>query len=319
MGLFDIPPPVGLKPNLAGKFDAEKQKFPCYGSPKIDGIRALGVHTTLLSRSLKLIPNSFTQERFNNCHGRDGELVVGKPNHPNVMQATSSGVMSRKGEPDVYFYIFDRWDMGKVSYEDRLQQLFVGNPYVVILNQVLLHNQQELDDFEAECIAAGYEGVMTRDPKGKYKNGRSTANEGGLIKVKRYSHGEARITGFEELMYNENEEFYNELGNITRSSHQENLVPSGTLGAYWVEHPYFDRPFKISAASMTHPQRKWAWDNRDATLGCITRFKWFNHGVKHVPRHGIWAGYRELADLDPTHPLWVDEVIEKITLLFPLE
>ncbi|MNF03451.1 hypothetical protein D3C80_2027740 [compost metagenome] len=70
---------------------------------------------------------------------------------------------------------------------------------------------------------------------------------------------------------------------------------------------------------MTHPQRKWAWDNRDATLGCITRFKWFNHGVKHVPRHGIWAGYRELADLDPTHPLWVDEVIEKITLLFPLE
>lgn len=320
MGLFDVPPPSGLKPNLAGKFDIAKQVFPCFASPKIDGIRAVGTEGGLLSRSLKRIPNEFTQALFSDCKGLDGELVVGSPCHPNVMQLTTSGVMTRKGQPNVRFYVFDRWNMGKTPYKDRLAALESSNPLVVIVEQRLIHNQAELDAFEEECLLLGYEGVMIRSPNGVYKNGRSTPNEGGLIKVKRYSHGEAIITDFEELMHNENEEFYNELGNLTRSSHAENLTSSGMLGAYWVRHPAFSIPFKISAASMTHPQRKWAWENRESTQGEITRFKWFNHGIKEAPRHGIWAGFRHLIDLGRDHPLWVEPVAaESVTLLFPAE
>lgn len=320
MDLFTVPPPAGLKPNLAGKFDEAKQKFPCLASPKIDGIRALGTEGGLLSRTLKLIPNAFTQDRFKDCAGLDGELVVGSPTDPNCMQKTTSGVMARKGEPDVKLYVFDRWDMKGVGYQARLASIDpYQHPFTRILPQKLIRNQAELDEFEAECIALGYEGIMVRSLDGKYKMGRSTANEGGLLKVKRFSHGEAEIVGFEELMHNENETYTNELGNDVRSSHAENLVPSGRLGSYRVYHPAYAETFSVSCSSMTHAQAKWAWENRQATLGEITRFKHFNHGVKVVPRHGSWAGFRHNDDLGQDHPLWASEKLTKppATLKFP--
>lgn len=320
MELFDLPPPDWLKPNLAGKYDEAKQQFPCYGSPKIDGIRALGVGSRLLSRTLKPIPNAFTQMRFADCNGLDGELVVGSATDPNCMQNTSSGVMAKKGEPDVTFYVFDRWDMHRdAEYEERLASLSSGNYNVVILKQKLLLCQQDLDEFEAECIALGYEGIMTRKPKGKYKYGRSTTNEGGLTKVKRFSHSEARIVGYEELMHNDNESYKNELGKWVRPSHAEYKRESGMLGAYWVHNPEWPGKFKISCASMTHAQRVWAWNNREETIGDITRFKWFNHGIKDVPRHGIWAGFRHNDDLGKDHPLWVSVTLPTVTLGMPLE
>lgn len=321
MDLFTVPPPAGLRPNLAGKFCPVKQKFPCLASPKIDGIRALGTEGGLLSRTLKLIPNAFTQDRFKDCVGLDGELVVGSLTDPNCMQKTTSGVMARKGEPDVTLYVFDRWDMKGIGYVDRFSTIKTDNFHAVLLPQKLIQNQAELDKFEAECIALGYEGIMVRSLAGKYKMGRSTPNEGGLLKVKRFSHGEAEIVGFEELMHNENETYTNELGNDVRSSHAENLVPSGRLGSYRVYHPAYTETFSISCGSMTHAQAKWAWDNRHATLNTITRFKHFDHGVKNVPRHGIWAGFRHNEDLGKEHPLWADEKLTKqpATLEFPEE
>lgn len=321
MDLFNIPPPAGLKPNLAGKFDPAKQKFPCFASPKIDGIRALGTRGGLLSRTLKLIPNSHTQARFADCEGLDGELVVGSPTDPNCMQKTSSGVMSKKGIPDVKLYVFDRWDLKGVGYSDRLSAIHSDNMNVIILPQRLIRDQEELDSFEAECIELGYEGVITRTLDGKYKMGRSTTNEGGMLKVKRFSHGEARIVGFEELMHNENETYVNELGRDVRSSHAENLVASGRLGAYICYHPDYEGTFGVSCGSMTHAQAKWAWENREETRGDITRFKHFAHGVKVKPRHGIWAGFRLNDDLGKEHPLWADEKLTKqpATLEFPEE
>lgn len=325
MDLFNIPPPAGLKPNLAGKFCELKQKFPCLASPKIDGIRALGTRGGLLSRTLKLIPNSHTQARFADCEGLDGELVVGSPTDPNCMQKTSSGVMSKKGAPDVTLYVFDRWDQPKgTAYIDRVKRkqfAEFSNPHVKWLKQTLIHNQAELDEFEAVCIELGYEGIMVRSLDGKYKMGRSTTNEGGLLKVKRFSHGEARIVGFEELMHNENETYVNELGRDVRSSHAENLVASGRLGAYICYHPDYEGTFGVSCGSMTHAQAKWAWENREETRGNITRFKHFAHGVKSKPRHGIWAGFRHNEDLGKEHPLWADEKLTKqpATLEFPEE
>lgn len=318
MDLFDVPPPVGLRPNLAGTYKAEKQKFPCYASPKIDGIRALTTRAGVLSRSLKKIPNSYVQHKLNLdwVLGLDGELVVGPANHPNAMQATSSGMMKRTGSPDFTFYVFDDWT-SSLPYQERfaglkrLESSGVLPSYLKVLEQVLLHDQEQLDAYEAKCIAEGYEGVMLRDPNGKYKMGRSTVNEGGLIKVKRYSHGEAQIVGFNELMHNLNEEYTDELGHTARSSHQENLVPSGRLGSYTVWHPNYETTFDISTGSMTHEQQAWAWVNRELTRGAITRFKHFDHGVKNVPRHGLWAGFRSLTDMDPTHPLQHTTVINE--------
>lgn len=323
--LFHQPPPPGLKPNLAAAFDAEKHVFPCYGSPKLDGIRALGVFGQALSRTLKPIPNAYVQSLFANCHGLDGELVVGPMNHPNAMQNTSSGVMRRTGEPDVTFYIFDRWDLPKYIFHERLNSLesrIVGlGPRIKVLEQVLLCSQAELDAYEAECLLKGYEGIITCNPSAKYKCGRSTVREGGKVKVKRYTHSEARILDFEELMHNENESYIGELGQTKRSSHQENLVASGRLGALWVFDPAFDQRFKISATTMTHDQQLWAWQNREQLKHEICRYSWFKHGVKDVPRHGQWAGFRHMMDLGKEHPLYNERFAEipGITTVFPVE
>jgi len=81
-------------------------------SPKIDGIRALVVNGQLVSRTLKPIRNAHTQALFGRpeLEGLDGELVVGNPWDKNLMQQTSSGLMSISGQPNVTFHVFDKWN-----------------------------------------------------------------------------------------------------------------------------------------------------------------------------------------------------------------
>src|SRR5881396_2516166 len=228
LDLFSSSPstPPGFRVNLAGKFDAAKQKFPCFASYKLDGIRGLTTNGPVLSRTLKPVPNRFTQSRFSRFSGFDGEFCMGPPNAKNVMQATSSAVSTYGGQPDVVFYVVDRWDMPNFTYEERYAALCTLSLPVgfVLLEQKLIHSLEELLAFQADAIALGYEGIMTRDPKGKYKYGRSATNEGGLIKVKTFEDSDAIVIGFQELMHNRNEvdeATFIRLGATKRSSHKE--------------------------------------------------------------------------------------------------
>lgn len=280
-GLFEkeLELPVGLKPNLAGKYLAEKQKFPCFASPKIDGFRALGTRVGLLSRTLKLLPNRHTQERFKNCNGLDGEVVFGNPFAKDCMQATSSAVTTHAGQPDTKYYVFDRWDMPGVPYKNRLKSLYdmVLPSNVIRLIQVLIHNLEELIAYEAKCLEEGYEGIMVRDPEAMYKKGRSTTNEGGLLKVKRFEDAEAKVIG------------YTELRNVDG-------IPQGVLGALLCQTPdgvEFGVGTGFSAA-----QRAELWAIKETLPGRIVRYKHFAaSGVKVAPRFPVFFGFRSLLDI----------------------
>ena len=50
------------------------------------------------------------QALFRHLQGVDGELIVGNPTAHDVFQKTTSGVMSKEGEPDVTLYAFDMWN-----------------------------------------------------------------------------------------------------------------------------------------------------------------------------------------------------------------
>lgn len=111
-----------FKPLLAETLDdTSKVPFPVLVSAKLDGIRAIVKDGVVYSRSMKPIRNRHVQNLFGRekYNGLDGELVVGAPNAPDVYLKTNSGVMSAGGEPDVFFYAFDRWDMPDVPYETR--------------------------------------------------------------------------------------------------------------------------------------------------------------------------------------------------------
>lgn len=322
-----------FKPNLAGKVEKPADvPLPCLASPKIDGVRAIkhAGPRQLMSRSMKAIPNTNVQALLNfpDIVGLDGELVVGSATDPNCMQNTTSGVMSSAKEFAFQFHIFDKFDtpgyftdrLGAAerivaSVQDqwdvyRTMLRLEGAPWaqdcpLVMVPHTMIHTLDQLDAYEAEQLALGYEGVMVRDPTGLYKQGRSTVKEGGLLKVKRFTDAEAIVVGFEEEMKNNNVATTNELGRTKRSSHKDGKVGKGTLGAFVCkrifinekgDRTFSDYTFNIGTG-MDALFRSLVWEDRDSYMNRIVKFKHFEHGVVEAPRHPVFLGFRDERDM----------------------
>jgi DNA ligase-1 len=289
---------------LATDADFDTLKFPCYGSPKLDGVRALVKDGVVLARSLKPIPNDHVQKLFGRpeLEGLDGELIVGSPTDKDCFQNTSGAVRRKSGEPSVRFFVFDKHDettpfnWRKVAVE---KVVGIGPAaFVVPLRQVLILSLADLSVYEDHLLEEGYEGVILRAPKSPYKFGRSTAKEGYLLKVKRFEDSEARILAVEELMHNANEAKTNELGRTERSSHKAGLVPAGTMGRLYVEDIHTGQRFHIGTG-FTAEQRAWWWAHRhpDDRLDLRIKYKFFPVGVKDLPRHPVYLGLRDEFDM----------------------
>lgn len=301
-----------FKPMLAKEYDPDKLVFPCYASPKLDGIRASVINGQLLSRSLKPIPNRHTSSIlsdpiFNNF---DGELIANSPTSSNAMQEATSFFMSQNKVQAFTYWVFDLIDPA-VGFKDRYAALYermkvagahvmrsrmVDHVQIKMLAQTVITDHEHLAVFEAQQVGAGYEGVILRKMDGIYKFGRSTVNEGLLLKVKRFTDGEAIIIGFEEEMHNDNKATLDNLGRTKRSSHKENKFGTGTLGALVVKDCKTDITFNIgsgiSAGVGDH-----IWANREAHEGRIVKYKSFEVGVKDKPRHPVFLGFRDARDM----------------------
>jgi DNA ligase 1 len=292
-----------MKPLLAATIeDTTTLQWPLLVSAKLDGIRALVIDGVVMSRSLKPIRNKFVQSRFGKPQydGFDGELIVGPPNAEDVYRTTNSGVMSEEGEPDVKFYVFDRFDMPEVPYKGRLDSLGITDDDevkrgLVKLEQWTVTSEEELLGIESAILNAGYEGLMLRKADAPYKFGRSTLKEMTLGKLKRFSDAEYRIVGFVERFHNSNAATRNELGYIERSSHKENLIGRGDLGALILETDDGQR-FNCGTG-FTDALRAEIWAQRDAYLGKFAKVKSFMVGVKDLPRFPVWVCLRDPLDL----------------------
>lgn len=300
-------------PMLAAKTPpaSYQYRFPVLASPKLDGIRAMVRNGVVVSRTLKPIPNRHVQKLFGRpeLDGLDGELIVGSPTDPNAMQATTSGVMMTNGEPDVRYHVFDVTFMGDVGFNRRLDAAAIraaGQDRVHVVGHSVAKNQGELDDFEAWCLAEGYEGAMVRDPMGAYKNGRSTAKEGGLIKLKRFEQSEAVVVGFEERMHNGNVATVDALGHTKRTTHQANKTGLGDLGALVCSMSDYNEATGYSenrvvfniGTGFTAATRAAMWANRDELIGKVVTFKHFAAaGVVDAPRFPVFVGFRHPEDM----------------------
>jgi DNA ligase-1 len=255
-----------------------------------------------MSRSLKAIPNRYIQEQFAKyadvLEGLDGELIVGSATAKNVYNASVSGIMSQDGEPAFTYHVFDR--LGNGSYCDRWlythDEFDRGVDFVNVLPSCRIDNEVELSEYESQSVTEGYEGIMLRDPAGIYKHGRSSVNEGILLKVKRFADSEATIIGFEERLHNANEATTNALGRTERSSHQENMIGRGDLGAIIVRCADYANEFRIGTG-FDDATRKLIWDDRDEWLGKLIKFKHQKSGEKDAPRFPVYLGLRNSDDL----------------------
>jgi len=253
---------------------------------------------------MKPIPNDYTGAIFGGprFHGLDGELVVGNPWDKNLMQQTTSGVMSIDGEPDVKWFIFDKWDEPG-PYRERAQvarlaatvNAQAGIPMLWVPHR-RIDNLNELKAFEEDSVNLGYEGIMLRDPNGPYKQNRSTLKEGYLLKVKRFSDGEAVVLDTIEQMHNDNEATTDERGFTKRSSHQENKTAAGILGALRVRDLVTGVEFDCGTG-FTAEQRRNLWEGRKYLIGKIVKYKHFTVGVKDKPRFPTFVAFRDRRDM----------------------
>lgn len=312
------------KPMLAAKPDPDHLDevlaalpYPALFSPKLDGIRATVQHGRLYSRALKLIPNKAAQAVWGReeLNGLDGELIVGPPTAADCFNRTTSVVMAR-GKPieGMVFYCFDEYADTR-TFEWRLEQAEAtidgacfGQTMKLVKHELIKAHAAFLK-YEAKMLAKGYEGVMRRSIDGRYKHGRSTLKEQGLIAVKRFVDAEAVVLGTYEQERNENEKTVNELGRSKRSSHKAGKVGKGTLGGFTVRPLACNceaclrdaqclKRFNIgTGVGLTDEVRKTLWAVRKALIGKVVKFRYQAIGTKDVPRLPVFLGWRDKSDL----------------------
>ncbi len=285
-----------LKPLLASPANLDLLTYPLYASPKLDGIRALMVGGRLVSRKLLDIPNKHVQALVRDLpNGIDGELIDGDPTAPDVYLRTNSLVMSNDKPigSSLQLHLFDVWDRPGTPYTERYAELLGRNwgQFACVLTQMIVSNRDELDAYEANAVAKGYEGVMLRSMHAHYKHGRSTAKEGILLKVKRYEDSDAVIIGVEEEMHNGNEAERDNLGRTKRSTAKGGKTGKGTMGALVVRDLKTGVEFNIGTG-FTAADRAAEWKP-----GEIVKYKFFPVGVKDKPRHPVYLGRRSKLDL----------------------
>lgn len=299
MQLFGKP----FKPLLAGTADLMKLTYPVAVSPKIDGIRCLLINGVPVSRSLKPIRNNQIFETLKGIqYFLDGELVAAGGN----FQLSTTAVMKADADIPWEYYVFDMIDPKGNPDEPfanrlhRLQEVFEAKQLPVqckLLPQEFVYERLAVQEIHQKNLALGYEGTIIRSSDGRYKFGRSTTNEGILLKLKDFKDAEARIIGFEELMHNENEATTNALGRTERSSHKENKRASGKLGAFIVQA--LDDPdvtFKVGTG-LTDVMRIDFWNKQDDLMAQVIKYRFFDFGIKTAPRHPVFLGLRHIEDM----------------------
>lgn len=283
-------------------------------SPKLDGIRATKhPQLGLVSRTLTQIPNRFMQEALASplFDYFDGELIKSHMEDLVEFNDNQSAIMSRDGSPFFTYCVFDDIQHPNVQFGwrtnnamERIATLlefanFQDMFTVRWVPQKLCMSIEELMEFEEECVEFGYEGVIFRDPRAGYKNGRATFKQQGMTKLKRFQDAEAIIVGFEELKRNTNIQTRGLLGYAKRSSHKAGKVGADTLGKILVRGvngTYKECDFAIGSG-LDDSLRDRIWRARAAYMGTHVKYKYQPTGSKNAPRAPIFLGFRSEEDM----------------------
>ena len=269
-------------------------RLPLYGSFKLDGWRGGWETLEFMTRHRKTIPNRNLQAMFSRIDlptGWDGEIIVGDPYGDGVFKRTDKFCKAQLATTPlpIRFFVFDNYE-APGGFSKRLETLYDIHPLVVKLDQILLDTVADVLALEAKALALGYEGLVLRDPEGRYKQGRSTLREQYLLKLKRFIRFQATVTGFNERMHNANEAFDNELGYTKRSSHQENKIPMNTLGSL---NCINDAGVEFSVSGFTAAMAKEIWTNQNKYLGKRPWIKSFPIGQDKAPRQPQFISWPE--------------------------
>jgi len=266
-----------VEPMLA--FPIEKKPkhvvFPGLAQPKLDGLRCIAIiadgEVRLFSRKQKpiLTVPHIVDELEGIYQGKtvtlDGELY----NHD--LKDDFNEITSLAKRDDVHedskriqFHVYDVVAPG--GYRERAGEMLFGlADYCFEVRTVTVHSMAELEAFQAECIAQGYEGAMYRNPDGAYEHKRSP----NLLKVKTFQDAEFEIIGAEEGT-----------GKLM-----------GAVGAFLLRTKKGD---EFGAKPMgTLAQSQAYWRARAKLVGKLATIKFQNYTPDGIPRFPVFKCVRE--------------------------
>lgn len=290
---------MNFKPMLSATLlDPATLQYPVLVSPKLDGLRCVIQQYAALSRNLKPFRNRAVQMALHGLpNGLDGELIVGSATEGHVLNRTQSGIMSADGQPQFTYHVFD-WDGQPGGFQSRLRALdTVSHPKVRLVPHYQASSLESLLKYERQFLTDGYEGLMVRGMHGEYKYGRATHNDNLLWKFKRFTDGEAVVVELLEGVVNNNPATVDALGATTRSSHTENMVPSGKVGTIIARCVLTDQLLQISPGRMTHDMREHYWRHPMQLISKIITYKTFDYGKLNAPRFSTFQAFRDASDI----------------------
>lgn len=196
-----------IMPMLAHDYlkQGHRIKYPCYGSPKLDGVRCLAVrhndYVELKSRGGKqyyvphiqdkLITMMFEGEVW------DGEIYY----HSKFLEEIVSAVKKPNDlTPHLSFVVFDVI-INNTAFKDRFEQLsalsqtYSSEQYVKFLRYDVVNNEECMKLLHKDYVSLGYEGIMLRNFDGVYESGKRSAD---LQKYKEFFEEEFQIVAVGE-------------------------------------------------------------------------------------------------------------------------
>lgn len=286
--------------------------FPLIVQPKIDGVRGWNPKGILLGRSMETHANKYTTNRFSSAElaGMDGELYVGSPFSDEVCRATTSAVNTIAGQPPVVWALFDmvtRETFFK-PYEDRLshlmefvyaRSLYAGpDKSIHVMPSRKVKTLDELLEIDEEHINTGYEGTIVRKPGDVFRSGRLPEEIASVLRMKRFTDREARIIGIIEGSTNNNMQTFGADGYAKRSTHAENMVPSGTIGALIVEDLETGDVHTVSKGKLSHRECKNYFQHQHLIIGRICTYRSFPRGSLNKLRWPTFRNFRAQSDME---------------------
>lgn len=210
--IADIDKPPFIEPMLAQKYEDRKDEivFPVYSQPKLDGIRCITTRLGMFSRNGKKIvsaPHIHAELReFFVQHPDailDGEMYCDKlANDFNkicslVKKTKPNAADLEESAAKIEYHIYDLVDTS-LSFTERYNWVIANVPTSVkskvrLVSTALIRSQNDLDEYYAAYLTAGYEGQMVRIDE-CYEQKRSKY----LLKRKEFQDAEYKILSIHE-------------------------------------------------------------------------------------------------------------------------
>lgn len=293
-----------LAPNE--EIDLSSIKYPLLVSTKLDGLRLIFYKGQILTRSLKPLPNRQLNEKFEELRKftrlndivLDGEIYSHELTFQEIISYCMTEELGKKELPShLKFYCFDMITDNNMEepFNTRTEKMTVLiSMYKDIAFPVMqreVKNQEEVTIYFEEMLEQGFEGLMLRNPFGRYKQGRATKRENLIYKIKPFVTFDAQIIDVvQSTEVNDGvERTTNELGRSVTSKKKDDRHLIEKASAFMVE--YEGKPLKVTLA-MPDSEKIEIWGNRASYIGRTIEYKGMLVGAKDVPRHPVMVRFR---------------------------